>query len=313
MVPCAPEEHPIAGSSTMRPLPVRRRGGGGYGLVVLATRQVPPPEEEGEEGFATLEEVLCVWTPAAAEEEEPPWRVHRRRYPAEADEHPFSAELMFAFDDKAFFVDLSQGLVYCDRPAAAADNSVVEFRFVPLPESIPVDLKWNKTKTEDMGALYPDRTMRRVAGAIRFVCIDRTRTRRRRRYGDATVTLWTLNIGADKEWSKDMEFQARDLWRMKGFQEARLPRMEAKCPFLMPDGTLCLLLPNKRRRMEDSPDDHICCIDLNSMSILWSGRLRGYCFDEPAMLPSGFFKKLLRPLVPIKGELSSICVEDEDY
>ncbi|CAL4936283.1 unnamed protein product [Urochloa decumbens] len=297
MVPCAPDEHPITGlSTTLTPLPVRCDDGGGYGLAVLATRQVPPAEEEGEEGFATLEDVLCVWTPAAAEEEEEeqPWRVHRQRNPAEVDEQPFRAEVMFAFDGKAFFADLSRGLLYCDLPAAGTDNSVVDFRLVPLPESSPAD----ETKPVE-------RTMRRVAGAVRFVCIDSTR---RRRYGDATVALWTLDMdGKEWRWSKDMEFQARDLWRMKGFKEARMPRMEAKCPFLMPDGTLCLLLPNKRRRREDSPDDFIFCIDLDSMSILWSGRLRGYCHNEPAILPSGFFKKLLRPLVPSKRELLSIC------
>ncbi|CAL4944700.1 unnamed protein product [Urochloa decumbens] len=280
MVPCAPDEHPIAGlSTTLTPLPVRCDDGGGYGLAVLATRQVPPAEEDGEEGFATLEDVLCVWTPAV-------------------DEQPFRAEVMFAFDGKAFFADLSRGLLYCDLPAAGTDNSVVDFRLVPLPESIPAD----ETKPVE-------RTMCRVAGAVRFVCIDSTR---RRRYGDATVTLWTLDMdGKEWRWSKDMVFLARDLWRMKGFKEARMPRMEAKCPFLMPDGTLCLLLPNKRRRREDSPDDFICCIDLDSMSILWSGRLRGYCHNEPAILPSVFFKKLLLPLVPSKGELSSICVEED--
>ncbi|CAL4927661.1 unnamed protein product [Urochloa decumbens] len=278
MVPCAPDEHPIAGlSTTLRPLPVRRDDGGGYGLAVLATRQVPPAEEEGEEGFATLEDVLCVWTPAAEEEkEEPPcdvrprWQGLLRR--------PLARPPLL-------------------RPARGRHRQLR--RGFPLRPLAGIDPGGRDQASGEDHA--PRRRRRQV------VCIDSTR---RRRYGDATVALWTLDLDR-KEWRKDTEFKARDLWRMKGSKEARMPRMEAKCPFLMPDGTLCLLLPNKRRRMEDSPDDYICCIDLDSMSILWSRRLRGYCHNEPAILPSGFFKKLLRPLVPSKGELSSICVEED--
>lgn len=80
---------------------------------------------------------------------------------------------------------------------------------------------------------------------------------------------------------------------LEGFQEARLPRTEAKCPslILMPDGTLCPLLPNMSRRIEDSMDDFICKVNLKSMSLLWSGRLHGYRFTEPCHLAFRFLQE----------------------
>ncbi|RCV07679.1 hypothetical protein SETIT_1G264600v2 [Setaria italica] len=274
MIPCAPDdEHPIAASSTLKPLPLRRDDGG-YDLAVLAKRRVPPVEEEG---FSTLEDILCVWTPEAKEEQ--PWRVHLRRYPAEV-QHPFSAEVMFAFEGKAFLVDLSLGLLYCNLPAAT-DGSVVELHFIPLPQAIPVDLKCDKTKPEDMGALYPDRTMGCVGGSIKFLCIDRTPPRK---YGDAELTVWTLDPNLSKKhWQKDTGFPP-------------------KCPVLMRDGTLCLLLPNKRRKTWHSMADFIFNLDPYStpLDLRWSGRIRGYRYDPPFMLPSDFFKKLVVPF-PMKG------------
>ncbi|OEL15397.1 hypothetical protein BAE44_0023583 [Dichanthelium oligosanthes] len=201
---------------------------------------------------------------------------------------------MFAFQGKAFFVDLLLGIMYCDLPTAATATgaSVVEYHFIPLPHANPVDLKWDKAKPEDMGALYPDRTMRCVGGAIKLVCIDRTPPRR---YGDSELTVWSLDPDLSKKhWQKERGFPVRDIRRLQSFSDPHsLPFTEPKCPVLMRDGTLCLLLPNKRRRIEDSLDDFICNIDLNSMSILWSGRIRGYRYDEPAMLPSDFLQEAL--------------------
>jgi hypothetical protein len=41
-----------------------------------------------------------------------------------------------------------------------------------------------------------------------------------------------------------MGFHTRDLWKLNGFQEARLPKMEAKCPLPDAGQSLCLLLLN---------------------------------------------------------------------
>jgi hypothetical protein len=45
---------------------------------------------------------------------------------------PFAFEVMFSFKGKAFFVDLSQGILWFDLPAAA-DSPVGDFDFIYLP------------------------------------------------------------------------------------------------------------------------------------------------------------------------------------
>jgi hypothetical protein len=52
----------------------------------------------------------------------------------------FVVEAMFAMNGKLFFADLAQGLAYCDLPAA--DGSVVNFDFIPLPAEAQVDPSW---------------------------------------------------------------------------------------------------------------------------------------------------------------------------
>ncbi|KAL6636812.1 hypothetical protein ACP70R_024384 [Stipagrostis hirtigluma subsp. patula] len=298
LIPGVPDPCPV--SSTLTPLTVPRDGGG-YELLLLASKLEPASDEYSAR---THEEILCVWTPEAKPPEEPagdgaggmgPWRTKGRRlqFPKEVDE-AFAAEVMFSFQGKAFFVDLSQGLVHCDLPTA--DNSFEGFGFTPLPAQVP-DPRRNKFKLEDMGPINHERTMRPVGRSIRFACIERSDLSSGQQYGDAKITVWTLKGLGTKQWVKDREFLARELWNLKEFRRRKLPPMEPKCPVLMPDGTLCLLLPNKRLRMEDPMEDYICNIDLSGrhISILWSGHLSNYRYTEPAMLPPDFFSTNVHP------------------
>jgi hypothetical protein len=52
-------------------------------------------------------------------------------------------------------------------------------------------------RLSDEFSMHRDRTMRCVAGAIRFVCIDRSR-----RLGDVTVTVWSLDMAA-RRWTRE--------------------------------------------------------------------------------------------------------------
>ncbi|XP_062209448.1 uncharacterized protein LOC133911265 [Phragmites australis] len=225
------------------------------------------------------------------------------RFPKEIHE-PFAADVMFSFEGKTFWVDLLQGLVYCDWPTADG-GSVVDFGFIDLPPGCPPDPRWTTPKfdPELLFSMTRDRTMGCVAGSIRFVCIDRSRRR-----GGVNVSVWTLDL-ATQLWTKDKEFRAKELWSQWSFQREGLPEMEPRFPVLMADGTLCLLLRNKPKRMEDPTEDYICNLDLGRMCVLWSGRLRQYHTDaHPVILPFNFFGKLY-PLVPRKRELRGIFTQ----
>ncbi|TKV91011.1 hypothetical protein SEVIR_9G066300v4 [Setaria viridis] len=303
MVPFLPEQCSVA--STLRPLHVPRGGGGLYDPILLARKPVPPTPERLERRH---EEVVCVWTPAAAAEErrarpDPdgvgPWKLMRRRFPEQ--ENPFTVNVIFSFGGQAFWVDLAQGLAHCAWPPATGGGAAVEFGFIGIPPGCPPDESWTKRLSDEF-SMNRDRTMRFAAGAIRFVCIDRSR-----RLGDVTVTLWSLDMAA-RRWTKERSFRARELWRRWSFRRRGLPEMEPRFPVLMADGTLCLLVRNKPRTWDDERvEDYICNLDLESMSVRWSGRFRQYhCYERPVILPSGFFGKQLRPLVPRKRELRGI-------
>ncbi|KAL6637991.1 hypothetical protein ACP70R_025563 [Stipagrostis hirtigluma subsp. patula] len=308
-------------ATTQSPLPVLRGDGdGGYELVVITERLLPPPPEVMDGTYMgkytfhfNYEDVFCVWTPEAKSGEEDPapgggWRIQGRRFPEEV-EQPFMAEVKFSFDGKAFFVDLSQGIVYGDVPAADDDSDVC-FDFIPLPAETPSQKRWGHKRIEDTAPLNNYRTMRCVGGAIRFVCIGRVDRAAGQLYGDGTVTVWTLDLGT-KRWTKDREFGTRELWRAAG---GGLPATEPKCPVAMPDGTICFLMPAMRLRREDPWGDYILNLDVagRDLRIVWSGRLRECSYIEPAIVRANFFEKLLCPLDSTTRKCSSsIYVEHE--
>ncbi|KAL6894200.1 hypothetical protein ACP4OV_008298 [Aristida adscensionis] len=305
------------------PLPVLRDGGrGGFELVVPTGRRVPPPPEvfddmydgylEGTYDPFEFEDVMCVLSPEADDLEKSasdgggcPWRMLGRRFPPEFEAQPFMTEAQFSFDGKAFFVELDQSIAYADLPAVAG--------VIPLPKEIPPQQRWEqskKSKLESTVGFINDRwTMRYVGGAIRFVCIDPVDHDAGQVLGDGKVTAWTLDLRS-RRWTKDWAFRTRQLWRAAGLAGGRLPAAEPKCPVLMPDGTLCVLMPELILRREDPSLDYVCNLEVRhgDLRVVWSGALRDCRYEEPPLLRFDFFKKLCA-LDPSKEGPSSIYVE----
>ncbi|KAL6893961.1 hypothetical protein ACP4OV_008059 [Aristida adscensionis] len=310
-------------TTTKMPLPVLRDGGcGGFELVIPTRWQVPPPPPvcepmydgylEGTYDPFAFEDVLCVWSPEADSEKLAshrsvgPWKIQGRRFPPEF-ELPFMTDAQFSFGGKAFFVDLDQGIAYADLPAAD-DNSDVTFDFIPLPEEIQPQQRWEQSKKSKlestMGFINDRRTTSYVGGYIRFVCINPIDRSARQKFGDGKVTVWTLRDLEKKEWNKDREFFTADIWKAVGsscFRHGDLPKTEPKCPVLMSDGTICFLLPALLLDKQDPSADSIFNLDVCSqkLRIHWWGKLRECSYEDPPIVGAEFFQ--IRSPVVLRG------------
>ncbi|CAL4944165.1 unnamed protein product [Urochloa decumbens] len=292
---------PDVSSVTGPPIPVRRLDGGGVDLVVMAKllEVVKSPEQTPDD-----DGVLCVWpmappSTAAADLSSSSgidrWQIKKRRFQGEGDkEDYFFAHDAFSFDVHGFWVNLAEGVLHCDLRAAAAagdHRSAVDFDLISLPPGSESEFGYDM----DLGLASMFRTMGSAGDSVKYVSIDHFGDV----IGDRMVIVWSLHLdnGHSWRWNRDDQFSVRSLWELEGFREARLPENMPKCPVVMPDGALCFLLPNKRKTLADSMDDHVCILDVRSMSVLWSGRVRGFHSNAPAILPSSFIKSL-DPLVP---------------
>ncbi|CAL4935717.1 unnamed protein product [Urochloa decumbens] len=299
----APDLPPDISSVTGPPIPVRRRDGGGVDLVVMA-KLLEVVVKSPEQRRRPLDDdgVLCVWhmaPPSPADLSSScgidPWQIKNRRFQqGEGDkEDYFFAHDAFSFDGHGFWVNLAEGVLHCDMRAAAAGEhrSAVDFDFITLPPGSESEFGYDM----DLGLASMFRTMGSAGDSVKYVSIDHFGAV----IGDRMVTVWTLHLdrGHSWRWNRDDQFSVRSLWELEGFKEARLPENLPKCPVVMPGGALWFLLPNKRKTLADSMDDHVCILDVGSMSVLWSGRVSGFHSNAPAVLPSSFIKSI-DPLVP---------------
>ncbi|XP_062212784.1 uncharacterized protein LOC133913609 [Phragmites australis] len=147
---------------TVTPLPGRTAEGRDPELVLIARKFCP--QLDGERGL------LCVCSPATnpASDSTGPWQMKVQRFPELSG--PFSADVMFSFEGKVFWADLSQGLAYCDLRTR---DSVVEFDFIKSPYGYEIPYEDELTEPVKMS-----RTMGCVGGSIKFICIDRPRCHR---------------------------------------------------------------------------------------------------------------------------------------
>ncbi|OEL33017.1 hypothetical protein BAE44_0005959 [Dichanthelium oligosanthes] len=127
-----------------------------------------------------------------------------------------------------------------------------------------------------------------AGGSIKFICIDRSSASR----GSETVIVWTLKDLDSQQWEREV-FPWRELWDQVDFMDAGLQDIQPAYPTLMPNGALCLLLPNMSLRGEGPPveDDYICSFEMRSNRTLWFGRVHKYHFIRPVILPHNFFVK----------------------
>ncbi|CAN6313769.1 unnamed protein product [Urochloa humidicola] len=283
MIPCLPRDLEATWSLT----PVTERAAGGdRRLAVMAQTYWPQPVDR---------DVLCVCTlpppPAAnnntaGSDGNAMWQRKARRFPKLCQ--PFKADLMFSLDGKVFWADLSQGLAYCDL---SAGGSVANVAFVPLPHGYQVEFAELPDDTP-MEPTKKSRTMGCAGGSIKFICIDRSAASR----GREMVFVWTLKDLDRQKWGREV-FPWRELWDQVGFMDAGLRDVEPAYPTLMPNGDLCLLLPNMslrlalRREGRIVEEDYICRFDMRSKRPLWFGRVHKYPLVRAIILPYNFFAK----------------------
>ncbi|CAN6297617.1 unnamed protein product [Urochloa humidicola] len=272
MIPCQPTDDDLVVTST----PVPRRVGRDPQLVLMAHWVWPKRDRD----------VLCLCTPATSSSGiTDPWDTRVRRSPHLPGS--FQADVMFSFEGKVFWADLSRGLAYCDL-CSGTGSSAVLFDFVELPFGYQILSEDNMPEDELMEPPEMNRTIVCVRGCIKFISIDRPRGHP----GHDTVKVWTLDLGC-KEWKADKVLLWQDLWKQVRFMGAELWEIEPRYPILMPDDTLCLMMWDKRcRRDPDEEVDCICRFDMLSKTLLWHGVVRYYDTMSPVTLPGDFFTKL---------------------
>ncbi|KAJ1293344.1 hypothetical protein BS78_01G060400 [Paspalum vaginatum] len=294
MIPIPPELHLSPASGSIRPLTLprdRSDGAGGYEMAVMSREIVPPGEEGGDH---TYDGVLYTWTPSATVL--PPvctWQVSGRPvFPQIVKDEAFFVECMFCFQGKLFFGDLTLGLVCCDLPTSTSNSkNAISLYFIPLPPGVYATLRWETNNLEDTDWMDRNRTIGCAQGLIKLVCIDRSAGRP----ADVKLSVWTLDVSI-KQWNKDHEFRAVQLWKWFGFRKKGLPETPPKCPVLMPDGSITFLIPRLCMTEKDPIEDYICNVDLNRMKFGWSGEPDTCSYRTPIVVPGNFFAMVTPPL-----------------
>ncbi|KAL6894487.1 hypothetical protein ACP4OV_008585 [Aristida adscensionis] len=261
------------------PVPGRAVDGGCYELLVMARNLTPHMDQQ--------QEVLCVCTPAAraanpaSDDSTGPWEIKARRFNGpEMICLRFSAEVVFSFEGKAFWADLSEGIMCCDMLSNPTTGATVDIDFISLPPGCEIDDTMDKADSMKFC-----RNISCVGDSIWFVCIDYSRAQ-----ADDFVKTWTLDL-ATGQWRAKFTISAKMIWGLDGFKEAGLPEELPQFPVLTADGALCVLLPDRFHRNEDKHlYDYICSFDLACGRLLWHGRVTDYYISLPFFVPSNLFQ-----------------------
>ncbi|CAL4936501.1 unnamed protein product [Urochloa decumbens] len=298
MIPCLPTDDELVASFTSTPVP-RRVGDGGQDpqlQLVLMAHWIWPHQRDRD--------LLCLCTPATSSSSSgivtDPWVTRVRRFPHLPGS--FKADLMFSFEGKVVWADLSRGLAYCDLRGVTG-NSAVQFDFIELPYGYQILSEDLPEEDELKEPPEMNRTIGCVGGCIKFICIDRPRNHP----ANVMVRAWTLDLRR-KEWKAEMGLLWKELWKQVEFMfmdHAELWDVEPRYPVLMPDETLCLVLRDMRPRRREPPVevDRICSFDMRSKRPLWDGIVRYYDTMWPVILPANFFTKCFPPPGPHESKL----------
>lgn len=276
---------PVQAQAGLNPVP-KRTSDGDYELFLMAS-------ESRECGLPSALDInpaplLCVFSPAraGANPAASAWEMRRKvRWSVPVSvEARFRTDLTFSFQGKGFWIDLSQGLVYCDLDIAGGD-SVVDFSYIDLPHECVLDLEETLDCYEPMQAT---RTMGCVRDSIWFVCINKSPTGD---HADDLVMMWTLKLPGG-QWKNELKFFLRDLWRFDGFKDARLPEEGVGYPLMADDGVLYLALYGEfvGASAEILSVDHMCGFDVRNRRLLWHGTVHERAFTEAVAFPSYFFQ-----------------------
>lgn len=204
----------------LNPVP-KRTCNGDYELFYMAFDRV------NEVPFAPLNinpaPLLCVFSPAraGASKAASAWEMRRNvrwSVPVSVEER-FRTDLTFFFQGKGFWVDLSQGLRYCDLDgtAVAGDHSVVDFSYIELPPECVLELE-RALRLHLQEPMEATRTMGCDSDSIWFVCIDESTSDD---CADNLVSMWTLKLhggaaGAVEERGQVFSQRSLEVRRLQG-------------------------------------------------------------------------------------------------
>uniref|UniRef100_A0A0D9VYF6 DUF1618 domain-containing protein n=1 Tax=Leersia perrieri TaxID=77586 RepID=A0A0D9VYF6_9ORYZ len=191
-----------------------------------------------------------------------PWQVKRPLFPSEKPK-AFKAHEMFSFQGQAFWVDLGEGIVFCDcDELLSSGNDTVLFRYIELP----LGCKAQPSKYQ---------TIHCVGDSIRFVSIEGYNTACCR---GVVLCMWTL-ILSSREWCKEGDICLGRLWEHEGFRVAGLPtHTKPVRPMLSSheDGVVYFMLGDFYHD-EDKKDFYVFSINLLTKAFVSSWRLPPSC------------------------------------
>nr|CAB3497885.1 unnamed protein product [Digitaria exilis] len=279
MIPYIPED--LKAIFTVTPVPARPAGGHGHELVLMARKFWPQRAERGR---------LCLCTPStrANPDSTGPWAIKEHRFPDLLQ--AFSADVMFSFEDKVFWADLSQGVAYSNL--RKGDSAT----FIKLPRGYLIDFSVVPMYAETEPASR-SRTMGCIQGSVKFVCINRSV---HHHPGYLMVRVWTLDLD-HKQWKQEKGFPClwKDLWKkvcdINSDMRYVVPP-QPEYPILTPDGALSVVLPKTLQRRGGMEADRICSFDIVSKRCMCLGEVSNYHSIEPIILPSNFFNRYPAPL-----------------
>jgi hypothetical protein len=211
--------------------------------------------------------VVCLCTPQSPSDGDVgPWRIRERRHATEMLEPDFDRDReaqAFTHKGKAFWADLTQGILYCECADLLNDDDAapaVEFTFVALPEEYRIEELEYKHRAMGVG----------VGDSVWFVVLESCE-----HPGDMTVVVLSLDLSdgaAERRWERHMELSLLSIWLLEAFADAGLPRRVPWSPFLWEQdaGVIYLFLP--RADLSSGRGCHLIGIDVRDTS-------------EPRLLP----------------------------
>ncbi|TVU44632.1 hypothetical protein EJB05_04078, partial [Eragrostis curvula] len=182
---------------------------------------------------------------------------------------------------------LCMGVAYCDLRAR---DGVLKFNFAELPRAYRIHIDWWTDEPKESPRM--SRTIGCDGNSVKFICIDRRRHHGRRGGDVVELEVWTLDLDYGL-WKKSEVVLWKELWKKVKFMmpEAEFGDVVPQYPpVLTPDGALCLLLRNTRRRRSSSVEtDFLCRFDMRSKCLLNAGRVVDYDTSGRLVMPYDFF------------------------
>jgi hypothetical protein len=166
---------------------------------------------------------------------------------------------VFTYKDKAFWADLTKGILYCDCADILNDSDddapAVEFTFVALPEEYRIEKLEYMHRAMGIG----------VGDSVWFVVLESCD-----HPGDTAVVVLSLDLSdgaAEPRWERHLELSLLSIWALEGFVEAGLARRVPWSPFLrkQDDGVLYFILPPADTNSEKRC--HLIGIDVRDASL----------------------------------------------